>query len=398
MKKIEYIALNSSGEKINGLFDGSKEEFLIHIKHKKLTILEFKEIKKRLNTKPFNQKDFIALVEELYYLSKSGMPIDMAIRLLLKSTTKVQTIEILKAILMNLKAGKQFSIALKESLEAQNFTIDRLSIGFISIAEEVGDLSSGLLQLFEYLSFQKKIKGDIKQALSYPIFLLIMSFVVSLIIFFVVIPKFSTIFSPEEFEKLPTLSKTVLSMGRYVDAHAIEVLSVLGLIGVGATLFLKLYNINWTNLFYRVPKLSVMIVDLQLSIIYGALGTMIKGGFEIDKALRELSKISMLDELKNLIHNALGEIKRGNKLSDVFESSSLIPSSDIALLYVGESSASLDLIFASLSKRHADTFSEHVKRFLSILEPLVIVGLGIFIAVIVVSIMMAVMSMSDIAG
>ena len=92
------------------------------------------------------------------------------------------------------------------------------------------------------------------------------------------------------------------------------------------------------------------------------------------------------------------EIKRGQKLSDVFAVSSIIPASDIALLNVGESSASLDKVFKSLSNRHSDAFSSNVKKLLSVLEPAVIVGLGVFIAVIVVAIMMAVMSMTDIAG
>jgi general secretion pathway protein F len=68
------------------------------------------------------------------------------------------------------------------------------------------------------------------------------------------------------------------------------------------------------------------------------------------------------------------------------------------LLNVGESSASLDAIFKSLSVRHSESFSTNVKKLLSILEPAVIVGLGIFIALIVVAIMMAVMSMTDIVG
>jgi general secretion pathway protein F len=111
-----------------------------------------------------------------------------------------------------------------------------------------------------------------------------------------------------------------------------------------------------------------------------------------------MQKIKLLPELQDLLKNTLFELKRGQKLSTVFAISKIIPSSDIALLNVGESSASLDKIFNSLSKRHSDAFSANVKKFLSLLEPAVIVGLGIFIAFIVVAIMMAIMSMTDIAG
>jgi len=111
-----------------------------------------------------------------------------------------------------------------------------------------------------------------------------------------------------------------------------------------------------------------------------------------------MQKIQLLPELNDLIKNTLFELKRGQKLSTIFSISKIIPSSDIALLHVGESSASLDDIFKSLSIRHSDAFSKNVKKFLSLLEPAVIVGLGVFIAIIVVSIMMAVMSITDIVG
>jgi general secretion pathway protein F len=162
--------------------------------------------------------------------------------------------------------------------------------------------------------------------------------------------------------------------------------------------FFKKVTIPWMNIFYKVPKLSNIIIDLQLTIVYSALSTMLVGGLEIDRALKQLQSVSLLPELKNLLRTALYEIKRGQKLSDVFVMSSIIPASDIALLYVGESSASLAEVFKSLSIRHSDAFSEKVKKILAILEPAVIVGLGIFIAIIVVAIMMAVMSMTDLVG
>jgi len=394
----EYEAIVESGERIKSTFKGTKDEFERMLLHKKLTLISVKEKKEKLDNSPFNQNDFLGFIEELYYLINSGMPLDLALKMLMKTTKKESYRRILNSILTKIKAGEQLSIALRTTLEEENFTVDTLAIGFIATAEEVGTLADGLKQLFDYLTFQKKIKSDIKQALSYPLFLIGMSFVVSLLIFFLIIPKFSSIFSPEEFEKLPTLSYTILAMGKYLNAHMKEAFLVMGVI-FGAVIFiLKRYKIPWMSLMYRVPKLSNIIVDLQLTIIYGALATMLAGGLELDRALKQLQKVKLLPELDNLLRSALFELKRGKKLSDVFSDSSLIPPSDIALVSVGESSASLESVFKSLSTRHSDLFSENVKRILAILEPAVIVGLGIFIAIIVVAIMMAVMSMTDIAG
>lgn len=394
----EYEAIVASGETLKGSFSGSKDAFESMLVKKNLTLLSMHEKKEKLDTSKFKQDDFLAFIEELYYLTNSGMPIDRSIKLLQNTTKKVIYIKILKKILQELKNGDQFSVALKKALQQENIPIDTLSISFITTAEEVGTLANGLHQLFEYLSFQKKIRSDVKQALSYPIFLIGMSVVVSFLIFFLIIPKFATIFSPEEFEQLPTISYAVLSMGQYLNTHMSTILFIVFVIVSIIVLALKNITIPWMHILYKIPQLATVILDLQLTIVYNALSTMLVGGLEVDKALLQLQKISLLPDLKELLKSTLYEIKRGNKLSDTFAQSSIIPSSDIALLSVGETSASLDKVLKSLALRHSDAFSEKVKKVLAILEPAVIVGLGAFIATIVVAIMMAVMSMTDMVG
>ncbi len=399
MQKIfEYEAIVQSGESVKSTFKGTKDEFEKMLSQKKLTLVHLKEIKEKTDKSKFTSDDFLAFIEELYYLTNSGMPIDKAIGMLSQTTTKEAQRNILKNILLELKNGAQLSIALSKALKKENVSIDSLSISFISTAEEVGSLSSGLLQLFEYLSFQKKIRSDIKQALAYPLFLMGMSVVVAMLIFFLIIPRFSSIFSPEEFEKLPAISHAVLSLGKYLSAHMSEFMIGIILFIVTAVITLKTIQIPWMSIMYKIPKLTSIIVDLQLTIIYSAMSTMLTGGLELDKTLKQMQKIQLLPELQDLLNTTLYEIKRGQKLSGVFSSSKIIPMSDIALLNVGENSASLDKIFKSLSVRHSDAFSANVKKLLSLLEPAVIVGLGVFIAIIVVAIMMAVMSMTDIAA
>ena len=394
----EYEALVSSGESIKGVFKGSQVDFEKMVAQKKLMLISMKQTKEKLDTSKFSGDDFLAFIEELYYLTNSGMPIDQSLKMLTKTVKKEIQLNILHSTLTELKAGSQLSISLKKALEKEKIKVDSLTISFISTAEEVGDLANGLLQLFEHLSFSKKIRSDIRQALAYPLFLVGMSVVVAFLIFFLIIPRFSTIFSPEEFEKLPAMSHTVLSLGTYLNAHMSEFFVILAIIVSAIVFILKKIDIPWLSIMHKTPKLSGIIIDLQLTIVYNAMSTMLVGGLELDRALKQMQKIELLPELQDLLKNALFELKRGQKLSTVFSISKIIPSSDIALLNVGESSATLDKIFKSLANRHSDAFSANVKKFLSLLEPAVIVGIGVFIAIIVISIMMAVMSMTDIVG
>ena len=399
MKSVfEYEAIVDGSQNIRGIFQGEKEEFEQMVAQKKLILTKVKEKKPKKDTSKFKQEDFLIFIEELYYLINSGMAIDSALKTLAKTTHKESYKRVLQTTLQEIKSGTLLSSALQKALTKEGLSVDSLSISFVATAEEVGSLADGLQQLFKYLSFQNKIRSDVKQALSYPLFLIGMSVVVSFMIFFLIIPRFATIFSPEEFEQLPALSYYVLSLGKYLDTHMGSVFLGMGVFGLGVYFLLKRSKLSWSSLLYRIPKLSESIIDLQLSITYSALSTMLIGGLELDKALRQLQKVKLLPELSELLSTTLFEIKRGKKMSEVFGMSSIIPPSDIALLSVGESSASLEKVFASLSTRHSEAFSAKVKKLLAILEPAVIVALGVFIAIIVVSIMMAVMSMTDIVS
>ena len=394
----EYEAIIGDSQTTTGVFKGTQEQFEEMLSSKRMVVTKVKVKKEKLDTSKYSFDDFLGFVEELYYLSNSGMSIDQSLKILLKTTNKESTRRVLASVLTGLKSGEQLSIALKKALEKENVVVDALSISFLSTAEAIGDISSGLLQLFEYLSFQKKVRSDVKQALSYPLFLIGMSIVVSLLIFFLIIPKFATIFAADEFDKLPGISYYVLSLGVFLDQHISEFLIGFFVLGAGAVFLLKTLTIPWVEVFYRVPLLSAVIIDLQLSIVYRAMSTMLQGGLELDRVLRQMQKLSLLPELRNLLQNTLSELKKGQKLSDMFAISKIIPMSDIALLSVGENSATLDKVLHSLSVRHSEKFNFNVKKYLSILEPAIIVLLGIFISVIVVSIMMAVMSITELAG
>jgi len=196
--RILYSAISKNQEKINGVFNGSKSEFEEFVRKKKIIVTSFKLQTKKLQKGKLTPDEFLALIEELYYLIQSGMAIDKALKLLITTASKEAQIKLLENVLKDVKGGEQFSLALKKGLDTQGIGVDALSIGFIATAEEVGNLGDGLKQLFDYLTFQKGIRGDIRQALSYPIFLLGM----------ILFPNFQPFLPPKSLKSSP-LSPTM---------------------------------------------------------------------------------------------------------------------------------------------------------------------------------------------
>lgn len=102
MKKVfEYEAFFENGEKHVGVFEGTESAFKQMIEVKKLIIIKLVEKKKKIDKKKYNNNDFISLIEELYYLTKSGMSLDKSIKLLIQTSVKEAQIRVLKNILID---------------------------------------------------------------------------------------------------------------------------------------------------------------------------------------------------------------------------------------------------------------------------------------------------------
>jgi type II secretory pathway component PulF len=316
---------------------------------------------------------------------------------LIKSASKERSYQFLTKVLEEIKKGNQLSIAIQNASKDVSYSISPLYISILSSGEEIGNTAYALKTLKNFIDFKLTTAAEVKQALAYPLFLIGMSVVMVFFVFIFVVPKFTEIFSADEMEKIPYISQLVLKSGTFVNEHLFLILGALSLTVVGIFLYFKLTKINFTQLFYKIPYLSDMIVELELSRAFNSMGMMIKGGVEIDKALKQSISLLSIDELQSIFIEALSELKKGRRLSEVFAASSLIPPNVVSMMSVGENSATMGEVSLSLSERFLQNFKLKTKKVLSLLEPVIVVFMGVFIAVIVVSIMLAVISINDIA-
>ncbi len=392
-----YEALSIGGKSIRGRFAGSFKDFQKYLKSQGLTLLSYKEKKIKLKKGQFKDEDFASIVEELYYLINSGVKVDDALKLLIKSVSKESSYRFLSKVLEELKKGNQLSVAIKESSDEIGYKISPLYISILSSGEEIGNVAYSLKTLKDFIDFKLTTAAEVKQALSYPLFLIAMSVVMVFFVFIFVVPKFTEIFSPDELEKIPYISQIVLKTGLFVNQNLFFILAAFFLLIVGVFIYVKTANINFSKFLYSIPYLRDMIIELELSRAFNSMGMMIKGGVEIDKAIKQSISLFSIEDLRSVFSEALSELKKGRPLSEVFAASSIIPPNVVSMMSVGESSATMGEVSLSLSERFLQNFKLKTKKVLSLLEPVIVVFMGVFIAMIVVSIMLAVISINDIA-
>ncbi len=396
--KFSYEGVTSSGEKVNGKFSGTKQELIAEAKQRGISLLKLSESKKKLSSRKFNGNDFQASVENLYYLLSSGMRVDKSLKLIISTARKQSVVDFHSLILDDIKGGKPLSESLKAASKSVNFQLSGFYISMISTGEEIGNLPAVLSRLKDHLEFKKNMTSEVKSALFYPTFLIIMSFIAILLIFLVIVPRFSGIFTAREMGKLPLISKLVIGMGNFFNNNFLSVTFILFMSVIALLIVFPYIKPKLKSLIVHFPGLKKLAFGMELSNVLSSLGTMINSGIEVDRAFKQILKLIGTSELKTVLEDTIKGIKNGEKISDIWQRSGIIPQDVISLTTVGENSARLGESFIALGNRYLLSFKRDVKLFLSILEPLIVVMLGIFIGFIVISIMLAVLSISDIAS
>jgi len=395
MKKIVYESSDSMGNIVKRVFIGESDEFQKYIKRNSLYIYSIKEEEIKIEKGKFKHKDFRDFLEEFNYLIQSGMPIDQALKNLYRVTAKAETKFFIDRTLAGIKDGIPFSDSLEKAFLEVNYEVDSLVKSLIAIGEEIGELDLSIERALEHMKYQENISSQISQAIRYPVFLLGMSVMMVFFVFWFVVPKFSAMFTPEEFERLPSLSYAVLSVGKSLDGNMGLVLIAFISVVIFIWISVKKNRKFWFSMVTKIGFFNRLMLKIELSYIFRSLGVMLQGGLKIDRALARVIPLVNHYELKNLFSIARDEIRKGEKLSRIFFDSDVIAPNIASLISVGENSANLEKIFLSVGDKLGVEFNAEVKKILSLLEPLIIIFVGMVIAVIVVSIMLAVVSLTD---
>jgi len=394
-----YEGVTRNGDKVSGRMFGVEADLVNEIRSRGIILTSIREDRKSMRRGRYSLMDFKNNSEELYHLISAGIKLDQALAMVIKNTRKQSVHDFWEGVLRRIKEGQQFSAALRAGFEQHEFGGGDLYINVLAVGEEIGDLKSAFKNLLDYLEFKFSLLKEIKSAISYPLFLIAMSMVTVVIVCGFILPRFAKIFTAEELKKLPAISKITIGYGKFLNAHfpliTLTTVVVIGLIVWLATTpaFVARLKI-WA---YTLPFVGNFMLLSDLANLFSSLGSMLGGGVDVSRALKLSAAVVGSRQLTNLLAETNEEVRKGNRISQVWSCNDLIPEDAVSLVVVGESSARMGEIFETLGKRYLDSFKTDISRLLAYLEPLIIVCVGFFIALIVISIMLSVVSLGDVA-
>lgn len=394
----EYLCVDAAGKESKGsLLAFDPKDARSKLKGMGLLVVEIKEKKEKAERfykgrKKIKDTDLYNFSKELSVLFNSGINLDKALELLLASASDGEMKTMLQQILRDIKSGKSLSLAFEDTARFTPFVNVMVKVG-----ESTGDLKTAFDNISQYMNFQIRFKNEIRNTMTYPIFLILASAVILIAMFKFIIPRFFSIFG-QDVSSLPLISRMLYRVSNLVNSA--NILIVIALLAV-VLVFSK--GINYRNIFRKaydymlyLPVLRNLVLNLELSRFAYSMFSMLKSGVEFIQALKLSKDVIQNAAVRAEIERTLPQIKEGKGIADVFAYVSFIPPMMIGMLRVGENSGTLKEIFFELYSIFDEKFRNSMKRLVTLLEPAVIMVMGIIVGAIVISLILTVMNVSNI--
>jgi general secretion pathway protein F len=266
----------------------------------------------------------------------------------------------------------------------------------IHVGETVGNLATAFDNVAQYLKFQIELKREIINALIYPFFLVLASFFTLIFMFNFIIPRFFAIFQTTG--SIPITAKFVFTLSKVFNAKVFILIFIVGLLSYllnrSRMVNFSPERISW--FLTRLPFVRTLFFNLELSRFCYSMYSMLKGGVEFIKAVELSANIIQDKALRDTFLSSIREIKKGKRIAEVYSQMPILPDIFVNLVVVGDESGNLAEIFLELYQVFNDNFKTAIKRFLTLLEPAIIVFMGLIVGFIIVSLILTVMNVGAI--
>jgi general secretion pathway protein F len=399
MAHFTYRAIGRDGKPLDGTLEAEGLEVASRLlRSQGLTLLALEpgaaKVSRSTGGKPVKREDVLSTTSELAVLLRAGLPLDRALKVLIDMASEPALEALLQDLLRDVKAGK----ALSQALQPYQPVFGNFYINMVRSGEASGQLSAVLDRLVEYLQSAKANRDNVVSALIYPAILLVVAVLSIILMLGFVVPQFETLFE-DMGEALPPLTAMVVGAADFIASYGWLLL----LVSVGAGWAIR----NWLSTeagqaskdarLLKLPLVGGILFQFEVSKFARTVGTLLGNGVSLLKAIS-----IAIDTVDNRVIKAALEVlppavKSGKRMSVALEETGLFTPMVIQMTRVGEESGRLDAMMLELARVFDGHVQAGVKRGLTLLEPVLILGMGAIIAVIIISILLGILSVNDLA-
>ncbi len=348
-----------------------------------------------LFAKDISQADVRLLTQKLAIMMKAGLTLDAALVLLIETADSVQLKTLLEKVMVSVHNGLTLSYA----LEQHSIAFDRFYMNTLKAGESSGALDVVLQRLSSHLEQSYTIRKNVQSALIYPAILVAVAVITLLILLVYVVPQFQVLFE-DMGRALPLSTQIVITIADAIKTYGWLVAIAIFLAGLMLKKMLRNTQSRHPidKFILKLPLVASMVIRLEVARFSRTLATLLGNGVPMLSALTIVSESVNNTVIRQALNTTKKEVQEGRPLATALQQQSVFPSMATQLFQVGEEAGELVDILDQVADIYDEELKDTIQRFLTLLEPILIIGMGIIIAAIIISILLAILSLNDFAA
>ena len=405
MAVYEYRGINKAGKEVKGSRDAESEKALrASLKKEGVFITRIGQGRKEGESLLAAEVDFASYFEritpsdvaiftrQLATLVKASIPLADALAACSEQVEKPKLKKILGKIRTDVNEGSSFAAALEQYPEV----FGGLFASMVRSGEASGTLDKVLLRLAEFTEGSVKLKQKIVSAMMYPVIMVSVGFLILVGLFVYVIPQITQIFK-DTGQELPFITQIIIGISDGLREWPGSV--ILG----SLVLFWLLRrwkrspegSLRWDRLSLRVPVFGGLLLMVGVARFTKTLATLLTSGVPLLTALEITKNVLENQVLMGSIEEAMAAVKEGSSLASPLKQSGHFPTIVVHMIAVGERSGALEEMLAVVAEAFESQVENRISRLTTLLEPLMIVGMGVTIAIVVFAVLMPILQMNS---
>lgn len=398
LQQFQWYGTNQLGKKVTGIiFANTEMAARLKLKQQHIRIKRLRQRKASIffRTKQnFKPKDITAFTRQLATMLSTGIPIIQAIKMIVSTQSNIAIKAILSQICNQVEAGALLSESMRTYPNLfNNFYCDLLATG-----EQTGKLDQVFERLANYREKTEQLKAKVIKAMIYPTMVILVASIITILMLTMVIPEFENMFSSMGAE-LPWFTQQVIKTSHFIQNHGLFIIAILFSMIMTMKLTLKRslrFQLRITRSILKVPVIGNILSKAAIAKFSRTLATSVTAGIPIINALVIASKTSGNLHYQFVIEAIHQDIASGVPIYVAMRKSHAFPEMVLQMVMIGEESGKLDDMLNKIASIYESDVDDIVDNLSKIIEPVIIIFLGVIVGGLVVSLYLPIFNMASV--
>jgi general secretion pathway protein F len=398
-----YKGLDRTGKEVKSTINAEgSAQAKVRVKKLGIMLIELKEQKSASNKKKsgfqfgesVSVEDLALFTRQLATLVKAKIQIVEALTALMDQTDNPK----LQVILSEIRTKVNEGTSLADAFGTYPKVFNNVYVNMVSAGEQSGNLEVVLIRLADFTEAQMQLKNRIKGAITYPVIMVVIGALMFGVIFTVVIPKITKIFETMK-KEVPLMTRICINISDFL-------LNYWWLVIVGSIasyyLFMKYIHTKggeswWHKMVLRMPIIGELVTMINVSRFCSTLATLLNSGVPILTSLNIVKNLVANVHMRKAVEEARTMIKEGASMATPLQESGLYPSMVVHMIKLGEKSGELEPMLQIVSENYEDQVNNKLNGLTSVLEPIMMVGMGGAVGFVVFAVVVPMMELNSFA-